>query len=572
MKIFLLFILSYVLVYGNSEIDKNVNTIAASNFFYSEYTGYHHTTSDTYSAFKVLKNLANSDQYLALSQHENAIVRLYAVLALSHKYPEKLLAAVIDLLDNNTKVQVFSGCSVHNSIVSDVVLEIVYGRFDEYTKPLVPSDQATLDNAVLQLLPRKSKQLGLSIQNMQLNTENYSKIKNVVLTQKNQDALVNLAKYQRKEDVDLILSDRIISFEENQKYRYMAIQNFPHPNFFSLLENNLTKTIKVILPIVQNNWQERTNDSEAYQELLRAIEKYPTKGLELIKSSLLIKRKLNYNLRKIGMLVHEVFKSKDDANDIFLEMLWEKYNIVSWIFYKNLIKANPEKVDKLILHTLQNLDTSFAPIDVFLEHNIKHKLIDMEILTSKNILSKKIDLLMVFADDKKIKLSDALYWKVWRESNYVSTKKLHELIQCDLEQSMTLMIKSLDKFKGSYTEEIMFDVLIKYDRKTTDRLLNKILKRGNSRDLDYLISTIKNLQNKKYLPRLITYFLDDSDEFSEINALNAILSFSELPKSFTLDLINEKYKHSMHYEITKEELYEKIRTLNPAFAKREGLL
>ena len=110
-------------------LEKTINYLIEAGTVDHEHIGITGHTSETYKHFEKLRALANMDQLIQLTKHENIVIACYAVWALcdrQYAYIEELFE---ELICDERKFSVASGCLFTPSNLStQLYLRIKYGE------------------------------------------------------------------------------------------------------------------------------------------------------------------------------------------------------------------------------------------------------------------------------------------------------------------------------------------------------------------------------------------------------------------------------------------------------------
>ncbi|WP_203256197.1 hypothetical protein [Hyunsoonleella ulvae] len=318
---------------------ENVNELMGSAVYYGG------IRPKQYDNFSQLRKTANKDELIILTDHKNAVVRCYAFWALSNDKTVNLLPIILDHLNDDELVSTQFGCIGGQEKVGDFFISMA-------RRPPVDNDSAGLTEKEFRLLDSiliyKKNNLSSrsrAIERIDATNSHYQKIRNLVIEDKDQSALVKLAKYNKEEDIELILNNKIDydSEESGFFYTYKAISNFPHPSFLPLLKTNLGKTL------------DNSHYSNEWAQLYRAIASYKSKEacklLEIPFAQVEHQSIRKYHLNYVFAALNE-FKS-EFYNDL-LWRLWKDEKRISPDVYSYLNNIDSERAFALTKETLKN--------------------------------------------------------------------------------------------------------------------------------------------------------------------------------------------------------------------------
>ncbi len=222
-------------------------TLAYLNVVKSEIYGVVLIETYEYKNFQKLKRRATKAELIALTNCLSPVVRCYAFWALSLDHPTvDLLPIVLDHIKDTAKVEVDiqDYLSEEAIPVGDFFIDVAKQVVDYDSKKLNSNQMAILDSVLLYLPDNYLLAKEYAIRNIEPTEAIYPRIRELAIEDHYKMAMVKLAQYQKEEDVELILSKfrsywnnrRDVNNRGNVDYIYMAISEFPHPDFFAILE------------------------------------------------------------------------------------------------------------------------------------------------------------------------------------------------------------------------------------------------------------------------------------------------------------------------------------------------
>lgn len=304
-----------------------------------------------YDNFEALEAQASSEELIALTDHPNGVVRCYAFWALSLSDSVDLYSIVIDHIDDTARVETQFGCSVSYDRVGDFFINVVTPHsIDLEAQKLNEAQLAMLDSILLfeaNFLSAKFDAMSSAEPTAAL----YPKFREMVIEENDQNALVQLAKYQKAQDIELILNYRgdADGDEDGYFYTYRAIAEFPHPRFLPLLKNNLEKTL------------DKTHYSNEWKGLYKAIVRYKNEYAVAMLQVPFTKVK-HENIK--GYHIDYVFKALEENQDpIYDDLLWrlweEELRMTPSVYY--YLKAkDSSRTFSLTKECLLNIDAFYG--------------------------------------------------------------------------------------------------------------------------------------------------------------------------------------------------------------------
>jgi hypothetical protein len=363
-----------------------------------------------YDNFEKLKKTASKEELLELMNHSNGVVRCYSFWALSYNKTVDLFPILINHIEDYELVNTQFGCIGSQRMVGDFLISVATPRYiDTETKKLDSIQFSKLDSI---LIHSNSKLYAKSnaISRAKTTESNYEKIRELVVKNNTPSALVTLAKYNKQEDIPLILESR---FEKGGFfYTYKAIQEFPSLDFIPLLEENLYKTL------------DKTHFSNEWRELYKAIASYKNeKSVELLKIPFTQVQPENIRKYHIDFVYTAIRMNKCEIYDTLLWKMWSEEKRISTDIYHYLMERDSLKAFELTKNSIlyskngysENIDLNFNELgsienltSIMLDEILKRdKEMGVEIIC-ENIKNTNVHRFPIF-NDKVIKLKDSAF-------------------------------------------------------------------------------------------------------------------------------------------------------------------
>ncbi|MBX7155728.1 MAG: hypothetical protein U0Y96_16360 [Candidatus Kapaibacterium sp.] len=152
-----------------------------------------------------------------------------------------------------------------------------------------------------------------AINRASLNETLYNRVKELVIKETNQSALVALAKFRRKEDIQLILgNEKILRTYHYNFFTYKAISQFPDTVFLPLLNKSLHQAIR------EKFWYDE------WRELYKAIASYKNDiALKLLRVPLTQTKHRNMREYHVNFIFNAI---EEFYTPIYDELLWSMWN------------------------------------------------------------------------------------------------------------------------------------------------------------------------------------------------------------------------------------------------------
>ncbi len=334
----------------SKEIIEIVQKIKKINTVMEDVVGYEGVRPKQFDHFEDLEKKATKNELMELTNHPNGAVRCYAFWALAYKVDVQLFPIVLKHLDDNEIVETMSGCIIEAEKVGDFFIRVVTPRYFGYdTKKLSPVQLKKLDIALI-YTPNKLYATAEALNRVEITEKIYPRIRELYVEENNQTALVVLAKYKKKQDIELILNN------ESVGYSYRAIINFPHLKFLPLLEINLKDSLEY-----------RLFRSEG-RNLYKAIAQYKNqKALKLLKIPFTRIKDKSIRPYHLDYLYEAISIYKDPIYDNLYWKLWIEENRIGLDLFKYLLKRDPKKTYKMTERSLTHLDQIKLSNDLIIE-------------------------------------------------------------------------------------------------------------------------------------------------------------------------------------------------------------
>ncbi|TPG42131.1 hypothetical protein [Flavobacterium pectinovorum] len=350
-SLFLSFLILFLSVscYGKSDYDASkisnktnqiIKKIETVNVLMGSAVGAAGRTPKQFENFEELKKNASLEELIMLTNHPNAVVRCYSFWALLRLKNIDLFSIVKNHLGDDSMVQTQFGCIGSSEKVGDFYIQLVttdYEDDDVSTKLLNERQLKILDS----LLIYSENNLNMrfdAISKAEPTEDLYPKVRELVIKENNQSALVTLAKYRKESDIELILKNKDIDEDAESGYfsTYKAIQNFPDVRFLPLLEKNL------------NNTLDEDYFSQEWRELYLAIASYKSqKSLELL--SIPFTKVKNKDIKKyhIEFVNNAILVNKCKIYDDLLWKIWQEEHLITLESFKYFLQLNKAKTLEL---------------------------------------------------------------------------------------------------------------------------------------------------------------------------------------------------------------------------------
>jgi hypothetical protein len=375
-----------------TKIEK-VNELMGSAVYYSG------MKPKQYDNFEELQKKATQTELMELTNHPNGVVRCYAFWALSFNSSVDLLPIIIKHINDTTSIDTQFGCLGNTEQVGDFFINIVTPQYvDLNSKKLTKTEYEYLDS-ILVYTPNSLIAKENAISRIKPTEALYVRTRELVIKERNQSALVELAKYKREQDIPLILNNKVGNKpDDGFFFTYKAITEFPHPTLFPFLKKNLLETL------------EDDHFSTEWRELYKAIASYKNdtacKILQVpfteVKHKNIKKYHIEFVFEAVQMFYSPIYEP-------LLWQMWENDKEINLEAFNLLYKKNPERAFLLIKKTIQNTDNYSADLlNVMLDTIlVRDRFFAIELI-NKNIRDVNVHQFSIFAG-KTLKVKDTSF-------------------------------------------------------------------------------------------------------------------------------------------------------------------
>ncbi|MGV6831424.1 MAG: hypothetical protein ACWA5P_07680 [bacterium] len=362
--------------YDDSQVSNKTKRIVAKIEKVNELMGsavyYSGTKPKQWDNFENLKKFASESELIDLTNHPNGVVRCYSFWALSYSKNVDLFEIVKNHLNDDELIYTQFGCIGGQEKVGDFFIQLLTPQYVDLDSNKLNKEQSRELDSLLVYSDNNLRSKHGAIERIASSDTNYEQIRELYLKDNDQSALVKLAKYNRIDEIDLILKNREKENSEENGYfhTYKAISNFPNSKFFPFLKSQLQKTL------------DNTHYSNEWTQLYRAIASYKS---EDAKKQLLIPftQVKHNNIRQyhLNMIFSALNEFQYDIYDELLWKFWEEENKISPKVYEHLSSLNPSKALELTKKSMQNpneLDIAYFSLDNYEEtKDLNEQMLDL---------------------------------------------------------------------------------------------------------------------------------------------------------------------------------------------------
>lgn len=408
---------------------------------------------EQYDNFVDLKTAATTNELVALTEHDSAVVRCYAFWALTFRDSVELFPIVVNHLSDTTQVLTQFGCVGDAQRVADLfVFMATPGYFEADMRKLDSAQLRTLDS-ILIFCPYDLFQRNMAIERAETSDAFYNRLRELYLKEHSQYALVALAKYRKGQDVDLILRNPLIvsKLDTVSSQTYGAIVNFPHPRFFSLLSTD-------IQTVFQGDHRERKQAS-----LYQAIAGYENEeALALLEAPL--NGAVDSDVRKyhVDFIFDAVRERICPTYDDLLWKLWKEEGMITPGTLGHFRNTRPVDMCQSAVDALMDLDAVFQTNPNYtssyyqLADTVVASLLDYVIacdnkksddIIARDLEAANVQFFPIFAGSatllRRQQFIEPLFGRLWRDSNpYIYLQAASSLISYNTDSINERILKA----------------------------------------------------------------------------------------------------------------------------------
>ena len=420
-----------------NDLDSVLNKMRETNCYMGGAVSEDGHTPYQYSLYEIVRDSATKSELKNLLSDKNGVIRAYALQALIERNEKMDWDKIaLNALSDTEEIDTQFGCIVMNEKVGDIFLYLLENHISQNTK----------DQIDIQLLKTQSPFLHTTelLHSDKKSEELYALTKNWALTG-NKGAIFSLAKYQKKEDYELILSLK------DKKENHLFFKACPY-----ILNESLKPFFSEYMDSILPSKYCYTEWRDFYKSLAMFKDDFSKNELRKVFSS-----RTNKNIQKYHLeFITEALSTYTDGfyDDILFEM-WENYNAVNLGTAKNLYSHDKARALSCMVSTLNNSDKYFSQTDT-LAFSIETLL--NENYDIRGIFIKKLPNLSIgvfeeffkqinrFAD---VSVDEALLKRLKTEKNGYVALPIYEYLLSKKNSSFnTQILKIYEKNKATYRD------------------------------------------------------------------------------------------------------------------------
>jgi len=363
-------LLTVTICYGQDKpltTKKIINEIAKNNYVAPYPNGFINYETHQYKLYIQLQKTATTEELLKYTDDKRPIVRIYAIKCLDDRKFDNLFPLAVKHIHDTKKVRE----SGHRS------RDVYVGDFFVGIQNISESERKQLDSIIL-YTDNKLFYLSGLLSDIEPNEKHYERIR--YLADKNEFAVIALAKFRKESDIDFIASQIL----KNSYFTIEAIEIFPAESF--------KKTLQTLREQGYN-----------YYGTELAVAVYQDKfSVDYFNASLSSVKENDFQRKQRSKYIFEAISKYRDTiyTDLFFK-LWEDDHIIDCEIFNYLTDLDKEQCLRLAYNSLQepnNLDNSSLVILTMLDFLIANDSKSAKEIIKQNIDSANVHKLSYFVE------------------------------------------------------------------------------------------------------------------------------------------------------------------------------
>lgn len=344
-KIFILltFVFALESCHTDGKINSVLNKMRENNCYMGSAVSEDAHTPEQYMFYKTVRDSATGFKLKKLLSDKNGVIRAYALQALIERNEKMDWDKIaLDALSDTEVIETMFGCIIMNEMVGDIFLDVLESKISQNTKQKIDiqllKNRSPLNHAIF-LLHSETK-----------SPELYKLTKQWAL-EGNEVAIFALAKYQEKDDYELILSLK------DKKDKTLFFEACPY-----ILNDSLKPFFDEYMDSILPSKYYYSEWSDFYNSLAMFKDEFSRKELLKVFSPKINKKIQKYHLKYIA----DALSSYSDGfyDDILFE-IWGKYNIANLTIAKNLYNHDKNRALDCMVATVNNSDEYVLDFEKF---------------------------------------------------------------------------------------------------------------------------------------------------------------------------------------------------------------
>ncbi|MEM7162239.1 MAG: hypothetical protein AAF487_07320 [Bacteroidota bacterium] len=340
--------------------------------------------SPDYALFQQLKMHASQNDLFELTKHPCANIKAYSFYILSRKEGVDIFPILLEHLNDPTCIDAIYSCYIEAGYypchtLSDFFIDVAVSNSNNHNTKLLSLQQLNYLDSILIYAPTSNRALRGALRRLKPLESRYDRIKELYEEKGSGQALVSLAKYNKKEDREHILNAQR---HLNKRYVFEAIKYFPDDFFIPFLQDELA------------NYSFSLYQEEPFFKAIAAYkDERANEMLNEILEILLKKDQHEYELEKL------LFAVDENCHEAFTEIMYALWShaFISPQVFNFLLQYDIDKTFdytkksiKDSIHLNQYLGGIYNKKTDTLLHVMMDLIIQKDILLAKEVLVKNL--------------------------------------------------------------------------------------------------------------------------------------------------------------------------------------
>jgi hypothetical protein len=217
-------------------LDTIIEAMVSEGMVMESCVGYTCIEPEQWQWYLQFRAAATDAELIRFVEHVNPVVCCYAFRALVDRNHPDVFDILIGRLTDTTTVRVFSGCNIIDmAVADDMITAVQRKRVGASQSVLSTAQRTTVDSLLLYTPNLKFGNRRRLLEGLKPREEDHPRLRQLVVEEGENDALVALARHRRPEDCPLVLA-ALRSEDRNILYKGLgAVHAFPDESFYGEL-------------------------------------------------------------------------------------------------------------------------------------------------------------------------------------------------------------------------------------------------------------------------------------------------------------------------------------------------
>jgi hypothetical protein len=223
-------------------------------------------SEDGLNRYKRLQQIATNQELATLTHHSDAVVRCHSYYLLAQRKKVDFFPILLDHLKDTASVVVFHADVGTTETVGNYFVEITKSNADSMQQSMI--DSILLFDKTIRI---ETKYVLLS--EIRPNPNYYKRIKEIASTEKRPEAVLALARFKNKDDIEII--KHILQKKESGRYDIFSSQYW---GIYCAREFSDSSFYPYLTKIFEQEWNKKLYDYGKWSLLFQALAKYPNRN------------------------------------------------------------------------------------------------------------------------------------------------------------------------------------------------------------------------------------------------------------------------------------------------------